>query len=391
MANKPVNPNRLAFLITKTVIFKREGDTTTKKWVYQRVLPRWQSFPLNEARGLQLRRHVIPSDPKTAAQLARRAWFKAGCTYWNSLTEAQKDAWIPDAKKHRTTRHAEFTREWIAAFPPMIGAQLSMPNDRADLLLGTINSAAHAALNTPNDLADTLTGDIRQSARLTLQTPNDGADTLAGYAYRRRYPSGFFIPPLSGSPGILPWGSGVYQFSGVVSTSNDTTTITSHPLPTTQTPRTVHPYATSAVSDTASLWGWGVDPTIVNSAAPHLAYIPAGNHTLTMTVTRSASLALLNNVLTMFLYRVGPSPTYTRTLLGSATATTIYSPAGQLISIVLAQPQIELAAGESIMYSFSNNARGGAASAATYTYECGNFTGSPAAQSKIDFPGLYHH
>ena len=62
-------------------------------YVYQRVKPGLGNVEGVARDNLQLRAWVIPYDPMTPAQLARRAVMAAGVTAWRLLSPAEKDAW----------------------------------------------------------------------------------------------------------------------------------------------------------------------------------------------------------------------------------------------------------------------------------------------------------
>lgn len=63
------------------------------KYVYQRVRAGLGNVAGIANDDLQLRAYVIPTDPQTPAQLARRAVFADAVAGWQSLTPAQRDIW----------------------------------------------------------------------------------------------------------------------------------------------------------------------------------------------------------------------------------------------------------------------------------------------------------
>lgn len=86
-------------LITKTLRFTpKDPPRLAGRYTYQRVAPGLGNVAANTERGLQLRRHVIPLDPKTPAQIARRALMRAAVTFWRSSTSLEKAKWERDAK-----------------------------------------------------------------------------------------------------------------------------------------------------------------------------------------------------------------------------------------------------------------------------------------------------
>ena len=64
-----------------------------EKVVYQRVGEGLGNLPGNGSYNHQRRRHVIPSNPRTEPQQARRERFALAVSTWQSLSPAQKDDW----------------------------------------------------------------------------------------------------------------------------------------------------------------------------------------------------------------------------------------------------------------------------------------------------------
>ena len=81
-------------LITKTLTFKPDNPLLPHgKYVFQRVAPGKGNLPDRPALDLQLRRHVIPLDPMTPAQIARRDLFRAAVARWRSPIGDDMDRW----------------------------------------------------------------------------------------------------------------------------------------------------------------------------------------------------------------------------------------------------------------------------------------------------------
>jgi len=59
-------------------------------YVFQRVRRGLGNITADKNRGMQLRRHVVPRDPKTPAQLARRSKFAQAIIAWRSASPQQK-------------------------------------------------------------------------------------------------------------------------------------------------------------------------------------------------------------------------------------------------------------------------------------------------------------
>lgn len=75
-------------------------------YVVQRVAPGLGNIDDRPARDLQLRVHVVPFDPRTAPQLARRAIFAAGVAAWHAYDQSERDAWNTQAASRHLTGFA---------------------------------------------------------------------------------------------------------------------------------------------------------------------------------------------------------------------------------------------------------------------------------------------
>lgn len=81
------------------------------------------NVPGDPQRRLQVRAWVIPNDPRTLAQQARRLHMANANTAWHALSQAEKNAYIPNAKKKRITAHNAFVSAWLLTPPPVVAAQ----------------------------------------------------------------------------------------------------------------------------------------------------------------------------------------------------------------------------------------------------------------------------
>lgn len=63
------------------------------KYVFQGVKPGLGNVPNRKHKDLQLRRHVIPFDPKTPQQIMRRTAFRIAIYEWRALPLAQQIQW----------------------------------------------------------------------------------------------------------------------------------------------------------------------------------------------------------------------------------------------------------------------------------------------------------
>ena len=81
-------------LITKTLTFKPDDPLLPfGKYVFQRVSPGTGNLPDRPRLDLQLRRHVIPYDPMTPAQITRRDLFRAAVGRWRAPIGDDLDRW----------------------------------------------------------------------------------------------------------------------------------------------------------------------------------------------------------------------------------------------------------------------------------------------------------
>jgi hypothetical protein len=86
-------------LITGTLTFKPDDPLLPLgRYVFQRVTPGKGNLPERHALDLQLRRHVIPLDPKTAPQLGRRALMAAAVARWHATAPEDRQQWASAAK-----------------------------------------------------------------------------------------------------------------------------------------------------------------------------------------------------------------------------------------------------------------------------------------------------
>jgi len=67
--------------------------------VYQSVAPGTGNLPGDGTYNKQRRRHVMPADPKTPAQMSHRAAFAAAVAAWHMMPTNERDLWLPAAKQ----------------------------------------------------------------------------------------------------------------------------------------------------------------------------------------------------------------------------------------------------------------------------------------------------
>lgn len=149
---------------------------------------------------------------------------------------------------------------------------------------------------------------------------------------------------------------------------------------------TANPYGTATTSGNQQNFGFSVAPADMNSAVGAKRFFLAGNHTLTCSGASSAATTSADTTVVLSIYRVGVSPTYTRTLLGSGTSAAYsfgaVSGTYLSISVSVALVQTVLEAGETIQYSLDVVSAGTAVTGRIITLQIG------LAASTITFPRM---
>lgn len=82
-------------------------------YVYQNTAPGKGNVPGDPSRRLQLRAHVIPADPHTPAQMARRAKFAAAVAGWHSLNPAQRATYQERGKSRALPGYNLYISEYL--------------------------------------------------------------------------------------------------------------------------------------------------------------------------------------------------------------------------------------------------------------------------------------
>lgn len=114
------------------------------RYVIQRVRAGLGNVTADLTRRTQLRRHVIPADPGTPAQLAQRSRFRDAISMWHQLQPYERQAWNDAASHHAKPGFNHFISYYVRATPMpeqhtpnatgMLGTELSKP---ARLVLGS--------------------------------------------------------------------------------------------------------------------------------------------------------------------------------------------------------------------------------------------------------------
>jgi hypothetical protein len=85
--------------------------------VLQRTTPGLGNLPFGRRKELQMRRHVVPYDPRTPAQRAQRARLGNASTAWHALTPEEKREWNRVGSTKRLTGYMVYTGAWMKARP----------------------------------------------------------------------------------------------------------------------------------------------------------------------------------------------------------------------------------------------------------------------------------
>jgi hypothetical protein len=194
-----------------------------------------------------------------------------------------------------------------------------------------------------------------------------------------------FYFPIAANAGSSLWGTDVRKLLSAADATADATTITDHGTGGAVT-RTVDPYSTSTADSDQTLFGWAIAPSDMGSVTGANRFFPAGNHVLTMRMGHSGATGA-TGTLTMYAYRVGPSPTFTRTLLGSNTASVALPiAAGEVTAtLTLTLAEVVFAADETIQYALEFNVAGITITGRTVTF----FTGTQTSvAARLNTPTL---
>lgn len=107
-----------AVRITGTVEIEAiPGSGETGRYVLQRTAKGAGNLPQNTRHDMQLRRRVIPHDPRTPAQLANRVRIAAATSAWRQMSDEQRGEFRERAKKLYMTGFNLHIREFTRSHP----------------------------------------------------------------------------------------------------------------------------------------------------------------------------------------------------------------------------------------------------------------------------------
>ncbi len=191
----------------------------------------------------------------------------------------------------------------------------------------------------------------------------------------------------NGNTGFISAGVGgnrIAALRATVDTTESATTQTTHPA-NSSTRRVVSPYQTSANAGPDSTRGFAVATADMGSVVGALRFFPAGNHIANFYATGGNNLG--NNTYFLRAYRVGPSPTFTKTQIGGEASAT-GSGLGAAIAVSLALPEIIFQAGETVMWEWDVQTNPGVVTG-TVTISLGTSSGlTGSIVGRIETPEL---
>lgn len=171
-------------------------------------------------------------------------------------------------------------------------------------------------------------------------------------------------------------GTRIAALDDVADAGNDTSSTVTHTSNQT-TRRVVIPQQTSTINAPRSDYGFAIAVADMGSATGARRFFPAGTHTAILYATGGNSLG--SNTYRLTAYRVGVTPSFTKTLIAGPASTT-GSGLGASISIALALPQIIFEPGETILYAIDGECNPGLLTG-TITYVLG--TGSALQGNEV--------
>lgn len=101
---------------------------TARKVVFQGASHQTANYWTKTGQPRKIRAHVVPLDPKTAPQLARRAHMRAGVLIWQAMTTEQKAQWRKIAEQRGITGYNAFCSHWLKQYQPPNAAMWDAEN-----------------------------------------------------------------------------------------------------------------------------------------------------------------------------------------------------------------------------------------------------------------------
>lgn len=110
----PIPVDVLALDIKGTLTLCDDADcTTSHKVVFQGCSAASANYFVGNHQPRMMRAYVIPYDPKTGPQLARRQKFRDGATAWDALAPSIKNQWKAAGSARGLTGYNVFMSEFL--------------------------------------------------------------------------------------------------------------------------------------------------------------------------------------------------------------------------------------------------------------------------------------
>lgn len=388
MDDHPPELHQLCELPTGTISATRAVDPAVQKWVYQRTGHGFGNLGNRGSHDLQVRRHVIPRDPRTARQLARRAWFQRGIEMWQETTPEERASWKKAGLPRSIPAYNAFISAWQKKMPPLREA-MALDIEAARIALATdVQALASAAAVSPPAAAASIntTGQALASAALLAALRAQGVGT----GYGIRWGTIFYLMnlPAIPAPQSLPWAANVRNIGHATTPTVDSTTRLDWAAGAASSLKWLMPYAVSSAAGNPDAQGFGIQPGEMLSTSWSKKRIPAGNHRIIFDVRSNGFLDSSSYSARARLYRVGPAPGYTRTQLMETIGTLQMTLQSGTFNIAMNAPQITLEEGETLAYAAGITAAGNLLSAKQLTCYLGKSNVGARTQARIEYPGM---
>lgn len=196
-----------------------------------------------------------------------------------------------------------------------------------------------------------------------------------------------FYFPIAANAGASMHGTDVRKLLASADAALDATTKTDHGTSGSVSQKYVDPYTTRSAAGAIAA-GWQVEPlTDMASVIGARRFIPAGNHVCTARLATTAALGGTLSAVVMSVWKVGPSPSFTLTLVGGVTVSNFAVPAAAYATCTLtaACPEMIFEPGETVLYTFAISGAGLIISGIVNTFATGTQGGVAIS---VNHPGL---
>lgn len=388
MDTPPPELHQLCELPTGTVSEKRAVNPAVEKWVYQRTGHGFGNLGRRGPRDLQVRRYVIPKDPRTARQQARRAWFQRGVNMWQNMAYAEKAEWDAIGIPRSLPGYNAFISAWQKMMPPMrVANAYGIEAASLALIAESMSLAGADAVALPAANMDVAAA---AQAIATASLSAGVSASLAATGYGIRWGTVFYLLNLGAvpAPQSLPWAASVRNIGHSNTPTVDGSTRLDWAAGAASSLKWMVPYSVSAAAGNPENQGFGIQPSEMLSTAWSKKRIPAGTHRVIFDVKSSLLLDSSSYETRARLYRVGPAPTYTRALIVDTAGTMQLIMRNGTFNVAMDAPEITLEPGETLAYAAGITAAGNLLSAKRLTCYLGKSNVGALTQARIEYPGM---